>query len=163
MKNILIVLVIGLLSQISALSQGTVNFNIDFGANPPPHTPGDPFSGATLTGDVFSSILYLDTTVPISGSIEELDGGTFTTVFQFSNLVFATYPGGGPANDYEDSRQLTDNQIQNLLAGKWYANVTYSGASYTGQITPVPEPSSITLFLASAIMIWAGWRRRIAG
>ncbi|MGH7954239.1 MAG: PEP-CTERM sorting domain-containing protein [Limisphaerales bacterium] len=153
MKHIIIILVIGLLSQVSALSQGLVNFDINFGANPPPHTPGDPISGATLTNDFFYAALYLDTTAPISGSIEELDGGVFTTVFQFTNLVYASYPGGGPALDYEGSWQLTDTQIQNLLAGQWYANITYSDASYTGQITPVPEPSSITLLLAGLILV----------
>jgi PEP-CTERM motif len=161
MKNIIIILVIGLLSRVSALSQGIVNFDINFGSNPPPHTSGDPISGAILTNDVFYAALYLDTITPVSGSIEELDDGIFTTVFQFTNLVYASYPGGGPALDYEGSWQLTDTQIQNLLAGQWYANVTYHDTSYTGQITPVPEPSSLTLFLGGLVMISACLYRRI--
>jgi hypothetical protein len=150
-----------LFSRISALSQGTVDFGINFGSNPPPHTPGDPISGASLTGDQFYAILYLDTTTPTSGSIEELEGGTFTTVFQFTDLVYATYSGGGPALDYENSWQLTDGQIQDLLAGQWYADVTYNDANYIGQITAVPEPSSITLLLAGLAMVWAYWYHRI--
>ena len=90
MKHITIVLVLGLLSQVSAFAQGVMNFDINFGSNPPPHTLGNPNSGAILTDASFYAILYLDTTTPISGSIKELDGGTFTTVFQFTNLVFAS-------------------------------------------------------------------------
>jgi hypothetical protein len=161
MKNIIIILVIGLLSRVPALSQGHINFDINFGANPPPHTLGNPLSGAILTNGVFNAILFLDPTTPISGSIQQLDGGTFTPVFQFTNLVFATYPGGGPAYDYEGSWQLTDTQIQSLLAGQWYANVTYTGASYIGQILPVPEPSITTLLLIGLVLISARlWPRR---
>jgi len=161
MKHIIIILVLGLLSQAPAFSQGKINFDINFGSNPPPHTLGDPDSGARLTNASFYAILYLDPTVPVSGSIEELDGGTFTPVFQFTNLVFATYPGGGPAYDYEGSWQLTDTQIQNLLAGQWYAQVTYSDASYVGQITPVPEPSCVTLLFGGLVVFSAGLYRRI--
>jgi PEP-CTERM motif len=161
MKNIILILVVGLLSSVSALAQSVVDFDINFGANPPPHTPGDPVSGASLTGDQFYAILYLDTTAPISGSIEELENGTLTTVFQFTNSVYATYPGGGPALDYEDSWQLTDSQLQSLMAGQWYADVTYANnISYVGEITPVPEPASGTLLLVGLVVVSAGWHRR---
>ena len=93
--------------------------------------------------------------------IEELDGGIFTTVFQFTNSVLAGYPGGGIAVDYEDSWQLTDTQIQNLLAGQWYAKVTYSDASYLGQITVVPEPSSVTLLLGGLVVLSTSFYRRL--
>jgi len=163
MKHLIIIL--GLLSQLSAFSQGVVNFGITFGGNPPFQTPSIPGSGAILTGDIFYAILYMDATIPnpgpISGSIEALDGGIFTPVIQFTNLVLAAYPGGGIAVDYEGSWQLTDTQIQNLLAGQWYAKVTYSDASYIGQITAVPEPSSVALLLAGLIVFSAGLYRRI--
>ena len=98
---------------------------------------------------------------PLSGSIEALDGGIFTPVIQFTNLVLAAYPGGGIAVDYEGSWQLTDTQIQTLLAGQWYAKVTYNDASYLGQITAVPEPSSITLLFGGLIVILSCLYRRI--
>ena len=161
MKHITIILVLGLLSQAPAFSQGVVNFDINFGGNPPPHTLGDPDSGAILTNGSFYAALYLSDTTPTSGSIvEQLAGGSFTTVFQFTSLVFATYPGGGPAYDYEGSWQLTDTQIQNLLSGQWFAEVTYGGTSYMGQITAVPEPSSVTLLLGGLIIVSAGLYRR---
>lgn len=154
MKGVIILLALGFLLQLPAMSQGVVQFDINFGANPPPHTSGDPFSGATLTNNTFYAAVYLDATEPVSGLIEELDGGIFTPIFQFTNLVFATYPGGGPAYDYEDSWQLTDTQVQNLLAGQWYAKVDYSDVSYTGQIQAVPEPSSLAFLLAGLAMIY---------
>ncbi len=167
MKHIIIILilVLGLLQQLSAFSQDVVNFGITFGGNPPFQTPSIPGSGAILTGDNFYAILYMDATIPnpgpISGSIEKLDGGIFTTVFQFTNSVLAGYPGRGVAVDYEDSWQLTDAQIQNLLAGQWYAKVTYSDASYLGQITVVPEPSSVILLLGSLVVLSMSFYRRL--
>ena len=159
----LIIIALALLAPVAAFSQGTVYFDINFGANPPPHTPGDPDSGATLTGGLFYSILYLSDAAPTSGSIvEELPGGTFATVFQFTDSVYASYPGGGPAVDYEQSWQLTDPQIQALLAGQWYAQVTYSDATYLGQITAVPEPSTDSLLLGGMLAVSAGWYRRFA-
>ena len=92
MKNILVILVLGLLSQLSLLSQGVVNFGITFGGNPPFQTPSIPGSGAILMGDNFYAILYMDATIPnpgpISGSIQELNGGIFTPVFQFTTFGF---------------------------------------------------------------------------
>lgn len=164
MKKITLILFFGLLSQVPAFSQGEINFSINFGGNPPPHTPGVPDSGARLTNDLLYSAIFLDTTQPSSGSIlEKLGDGSFALVFQFTNLVFAAYPSPatGPAFDYEGSWQLTDPQIQNLLAGQWYAQVTYNSATYLGQITAVPEPSSAALLFGGLIIFSAGFYRRI--
>ncbi len=164
MKHIIIILVLGLLSQLSAFSQGVIDFGITFDGNPPFQTPSIPGSGAILTGDSLYAILYMDATIPnpnpISGSIGELDGGIFTPIFQFTTSVFAAYPGGGIAVDYENTWQLTDTQIQNLLAGQWYAQVTYSDASYLGQIVAVPEPSSVTLLLGGLAVLFVSFYRR---
>lgn len=157
------ILVLGLLSAAPVFAQGSVTFGIDFGGNPPPHSAGVPDSGATLTEGSFYAILYLSDAPPTSASIlEESAGGTFTTIFQFNNSVYAGYPGGGTAIDYEDSWQLTDTQMQALLAGQWYAQVTYSDATYLGEITAVPEPSSAALWGAGLAVLAAGlWRRII--
>lgn len=164
MKRILWGLVFGLLSTASLFAQGSVTFDINFGDNPPPHSPGVPDSGATLTGGDFYAILYLSDTEPTSGSIlEESATGTFSTVFNFDTLVYASYPAGGTAVDYEDSWELTDTQIQDLLAGQWYAQVTYADATYLGQITTVPEPSGAALLAGGfAVLAAGGWPRIIA-
>jgi hypothetical protein len=48
-----------------------------------------------------------------------------------------------------------------LIAGQWYAEVTYSDASYIGQITQVPEPSSTMLSLAGLGVIFSCLYRRV--
>jgi hypothetical protein len=148
-------LIIGLVLPAPAFSQG-IFFGVDFGSNPPPHTPGVPDSGGLLTNDMFYAAIFLDGTQPSSGSIlEKLDGGSFVPIFQFTNLVFAGYPppATGAAFDYEGSWKLTAPQIQNLLAGKWYAQITYdSGAVYTGRFTTVPEPSVVAVLLSGLIV-----------
>jgi hypothetical protein len=151
---------VGFLSQ-TAFSQD-IFFYVDFGGNPPPHTPGVPDSGARLSDDMLYAAIFLDGTMPSSGSIlENLGGGMFAQVFQFTNLVFAGYPppATGPAFDYEGAWQLTDSQIQDLLAGKWYAQVTYSnGDIFRGQFVVVPEPSSAALLFSG--MVVTGWSYR---
>src|SRR4051794_3267345 len=123
MKQFFAILVLGLVLQSSVFSQGVINFNINFGGTPPPHTPGVPNSGATLTSDSFYAAVYLGDVTPTSGFIvEKLAGGSFAPVFQFPSPVFAAYPSStGAAYSYEGSWQLTDVQIQNLLTGQWYA------------------------------------------
>jgi hypothetical protein len=153
MKYIIIIL-LAVFSQVSVFSQGNLQFGINFGDDPPPHTAGNPESGARLTYDLFYAILYLSDATPSSGSIlEKLSDGSFTTIFQFTNLVYATYSGGGPALDYEGSWQLTDTQIDNLLAGDWYARVDYNNISYLGQISAVPEPSTIPLLFGGSVAV----------
>jgi len=166
MKHIFIILSLGLVLQLPAFSQGVINFNINFGSNPPPHTPGVPDSGARLTDDLFYAAIYLGNVQPTSGRIAEMaGGGSLVTIFAFTNLVFAAYPppAGGPAFSYEQSWQLTAPQIQSLIAGEWYAEVSYAGNSYLGQIMPVPEPSSLALFVGGLIAVAATAGRRFHG
>ncbi|MDB6015952.1 MAG: hypothetical protein JWR19_441 [Pedosphaera sp.] len=161
MKHIFIILTLALVLPVPAFAQGIIEFNVNFGSNPPPHTPGVPDSGARLTDDIFYAAIYLDGTPPSFGSIlERLGDGSFATVFQFTNLVFAGYPppATGAAYDYEGSWQLTNPQIQNLLAGLWYAEITYTDTAYRGQITPAPEPSTLTLLLGGLIVLGCLYR-----
>jgi hypothetical protein len=148
MKHMVLILAVGLVAQTPAFSQGALDFGINYGGNPPPHTPGVPDSGAILTNGVFSAALYLNDATPTAGSIvDQSADGSFTTVFPFTSLVYATYPGGGPALDYEGSWPLTASQTQELLAGQWYAEITYGDATYFGQIAAVPEPSGLPLLV----------------
>jgi len=133
------VLVLGLLLRVSAFAQAGLFFDINFGSNPPPHTPGVPDSGALLTTEFFYAAIYLDNTLPTSGwVVEQSNNGSFVTVFQFTNLVFAAYPPppGATAFDYDQVLQLSDAQIEKLLAGQWYVRVAYGATIYLGQITP---------------------------
>jgi|ERR1039457_4498258 hypothetical protein len=155
--KIIIILVFGLLSQSATFSQGFVNFNINFEADTP-HGAGVPDSLATLSDIVFSAAIYLDDTAPTSCAIFEQVGtaGLAMKIFQFPAPVLATYPGAGPAYGFEGSWNLTASQINNLMAGKWEVDVTYSPFFYVGQIAAVPEPSSVRLFVMAFIVFVLG-------
>ncbi|HET7625750.1 MAG TPA: hypothetical protein VFM25_10855 [Verrucomicrobiae bacterium] len=162
MKFIPGILLVGLLSQFPALSQSEIQFNINFGANPPPHALGVPTSGAILTDNSFYAAIYLDGSEPSSGWILEQSGeSNFTPIFQFGNPVFAGYgpPLGGTAWSYENTWELTESQIGNLLQGRWYAQITFGAESYLGQITPVPEPGIDGIFLGGGILIFCCFRK----
>ncbi len=165
MKRIGIILILGLASCVPAFAQGVIDFTINFGISLPPHTAGVPDSGARLTDDLFYAALYLSEAQPTSGRIVEMgDGGPLVTIFNFTNLVFAAYPPppGAVAFSYEQSWQLTGPQVQSLMAGEWYAEVSYADSSYLGQIVPVPEPSSLALFASGLIAFAATARRKFS-
>ncbi|HEY1717572.1 MAG TPA: hypothetical protein VGH42_04660 [Verrucomicrobiae bacterium] len=160
--KIVIILVLGLLSQTVTFSQGLVNFDINFEAGTP-HGAGVPDSLATLSDGVFSAAIYLDDTVPTSCAIFQKVGtaGLEMQILQFPASVLATYPGGGPAYDFEGSWNLTASQINSLMAGQWDVHVTYDPFFYEGQIAAVPEPSSIRLFAAVFIVFILGLYFRV--
>ena len=152
MKPLLISLILALASCVPVFSQQTTGFTFDFGASPPPHTPGVPNSAALLEDDLFSAAIYLSGNPPTSGRIVELgEGGALQTIFNFSGLVFAAYPGG-TAYSCEQSWSLSAPQIQSLMEGEWYAEVSYPGSSYPGRIVPIPEPSSFALAAGVALI-----------
>lgn len=149
-----------LLIAVHANAQGLL-FTLDFGSNPPPHTPGVFASGAMITNDnQFVVAIYLDETQPQSATIvEKTDGGLYVPVFQFGDPVFAGYPppATGPAFSFDDVFQVTSDQIANAVAGLWYADVVYEDSRFLGHFVPVPEPSWESLSsLGFAAMLIAG-------
>ncbi len=93
-----------------------------------------------LTNEIYNS-----TAIPIiPGSAVGTPSGVEGT-FPGSGIV-GTFPGSGAGlvspNYYSQSWQLTPTQIQNLLAGKWYAEVDYGDDKYIGNLTPVPSSVS---------------------
>jgi hypothetical protein len=92
-----------------------------------------------LTNEIYNSVatpIIPGSTVGTSGVV-----GTFP-----GSGIVGTFPGPGAnlisPNYYSQSWQLTPNQIQNLLAGKWYAEVDYGDDKYIGNLTPVPSSVS---------------------
>ncbi|MGH7977370.1 MAG: PEP-CTERM sorting domain-containing protein [Limisphaerales bacterium] len=65
-----------------------------------------------------------------------------------SSGIEGTFPGNNPPAGsyiYSQSWQLTSDQVQNLLAGEWYAEVDYGNDEYISNLTPVPEPETLAL------------------
>jgi hypothetical protein len=65
-----------------------------------------------------------------------------------SSGIEGTFPGNNPPAGsyiYSQSWQLTSDQMQNLLAGEWYAEVDYGSDEYISNLTPVPEPETLAL------------------
>jgi hypothetical protein len=139
MKHALITFMCGLVLRVSAFAQAGILFDIDFGSNAPPHSPGVPDSGAALTSEFFYVAVYLGNIQPTAGSVvEESSNGSLITVVQFTNLIFAAYPPppGATAFSYEQALQLTSAQTESLLAGQWYARIVFGDTLYLGRITP---------------------------
>lgn len=89
--------------------------------------------------------------------------GSLTPIFEISNELYlanSPFPGASssegsfpgnptetyPTYIYSESYQLTPGQVQSLLSGNWYAEMTYGGDTYLGNLTPVPEPETLALF-----------------
>jgi hypothetical protein len=151
------------LISLPAIVQGVEHFTFDFGNNPPPQTTGVPQSGALLSNDLFSVAIYLDHVRPVAGRIvEQDDHGALTAVFSLDNLVFAAYPppAGATAYSYEQTWQLSEMQIQDLLDGRWFAQVSYRDDSHVGRLTLVPEPRTDALCVAGCFALGANLVRR---
>lgn len=113
--------------------------------------------------NVFSVVINLGTNQATDGWILQVENNGFLPVMELTNEIYnsiaipiipgstigtpsgivGTFPGSGGGlispNYYSQSWQLTPDQIQNLLAGKWYAEVDYGDDKYIGNLTPVPS------------------------
>lgn len=139
MKRFLTALALGALLQVSAFAQTSLFFDINYGGDPPPHTPGLTNGGALLTTESCFVAVYLDNTLPTSGSVvEQAKDGSWVTVFALPNLVFAAYPPpiNATAYSYEQMMHLSAAQIEELLAGKWFVRIAYGDVVYLGQLAP---------------------------
>ena len=161
MTKIIIILAIGLFSRAAAVSQGIVNFDLNFDANTPLQTYNFLVQLVPLATNSFDVNFDLGATPPVAGFIEQLDGETFTQVFQFTYQSIDVNGSTGITYGYAGSWQLTSDEIQNLMAGLWYAEVTYNDASYIGQITPVPEPLIIALLSAGLVLMFLHLYRQV--
>jgi hypothetical protein len=165
MKRILPLLILVLIGTLRAWSQEQVLFNLIFVSNAPPHAAFLPPGGGVLENNSFSAIVYLDNTAPTSGQLLELQNDNSFQAISPMNIVFAAYPpsmgGGGTAYDLEVTfLPVNSLQIQNLLAGKWYAEVVLDQNTYLGQFVMIPEASSAALLICGASLLLARGRFR---
>jgi len=166
----LLLLILGLawLSPATLPAQGVLQFRVHFPGAPAPPALAFPFGGAQLEGDSFYAAVLLGETPGSYGRIVERgQDGSFTTVFEFSNQVLAAYlpilglPGdGGTYYSYEQFWQVNPAQIDSLLAGNWYAEVTLDSGPHVGQIVLVPEPATLALLIGGAILMTIRRRQR---
>lgn len=120
---------------------------------------------SSLVPNQFIISISLGANTASDGWILQMDDGSLSPLLELTNEfvgVFpppgsvagispdgvGTFPGNGSPtgpNYYSQSWQLTDDQVQNLLAGKWYAEVDYGNDEYISNLTPVPEPGTLAL------------------
>ncbi len=163
-----IVIIFMLFTQPILHGQGVIEFLIDFHGNPPPHTPGVPNSSALCTNAwttyaSFFADIFLADTAPSSGRIVDRgDDGSLTPVFQFTRLVYRTYPqsGGARAYSYEQGWYVTGAQVDRLSASRWFVEIGFPGQTYLGQIVPVAEPSTVSCGLCGGLALLAVSRIR---
>jgi hypothetical protein len=154
----------------TAWSQGTVfpitpvshNFTITCSGSLPPSATSPPFGSADLTNDILSISMNIGSTSAIQGWVLTMaSNGSLTPIFDFSNQVDVLHGGVGflPVGvvlqlpSYyvaSQSWQVTDTQAASIWAGLWYVQFTFTTGTDSGALipnAPVPEPSSISLFL----------------
>jgi hypothetical protein len=164
-------------------AQGTFSgeqFNIDF--SPLPDSPGtnQPSGGASyiqsgLNFDTFSTgSNFFDISISL-GTNQATDGwilqmeedGSFSPVMELTNEFvnafdgissggIGTFPGNNPtgSNYYYQGFQITDDQVQNLMAGNWYVEVDYGDDKYIGNLTTISAPQA-TITIPSATVFRA--------
>lgn len=149
MKRLTISLLLAWLVQSSLPAQGVINFTMDFPGAPLPPAIGIPYGAAGLSGNTFSvGILLGPSEATYAWILEQGNGGSLTPVFQITDEILSISPiTGGGFYSLGQSWELTDAQIQNLLAGQWFAEIDFGADTHLGQITATPEPSVAALFV----------------
>lgn len=162
--GLILVLVVGFCS--NDFAQGTVQFEVVLsGANEIPANPslGDGEAQFTLTGSSFTFLFggvvtFQDFATPIDITINGPANSSSSAPVLFdlgAPKVFLIQPPPGRGYGLQGVvDNLTSPQINDLLAGKWYANIftdsgNFPGGEIRGQITPVPEPSITFLFMGA--------------
>ncbi len=155
---------------MTAHAQGTFQFTVNLsGANVVPPNSSTAIGSGNFTLDsnnLFTGSIglpYLNATVRVHGPAAE--GSVAPALFDFTpGGIVAPSPDGDPAasRQYNVSRTLSGSEINQLMSGLWYVNASdanYPDGDLRGQITAVPEPSSVLLaLLGTGIFVWRGHR-----
>ena len=169
MKRLFTLLIVGCAVQLSVLAQGVTQFRIDFPGAPPPPAIGIPSGSAELSASSFHAWFFLGTSSASSGRILEMaDDSSLTPIFEFTGVLVDSHPptpgipgSGGTFYSYDQTWRATNLQIQSLLSGRWYAEIAFGSDIHLGQLTPVPEPSTVVLLLVGIGALAAHGHRRL--
>jgi len=158
---------------VQASAQGTLQFStVLTGANevPPNSDPTLGTGSFTLSGDVLSfrvdvpAVTFITTGGFINGP-----AGPGTNAPVIFDLGFFSFHGGSSQGDPPGYTFMSTNftlgtdQINQLLAGLWYVNITSETqplGQLRGQILQVPEPSELALLGGLGGTAYALCRRR---
>lgn len=132
---------------------------------PPHNTPGYGSADLTLNGTTLSidantgtynDLLAGATTVRLGDAAPGANGPTVFT--------FTLDTPGNTSGTFSGSGTLTAQQILDLNAGNLYLNISdtvYPSGEIRGQITSVPEPSTLALVVSSSLALLARKRGKI--
>jgi len=152
----------------SALSQGVFSANLNGVSEIPPNSSQSVGAGSlTLAGNALS---FSVTALLLGGSIP-VDAGVFgpATPAQIGPMIFdlgvptLTPVGGNLFAAYSGVANLTPAQVSQVLADLTYAEVVtqeYPAGEIRGQITLVPEPSSVMLLGVGSVMFFLQRRKK---
>jgi hypothetical protein len=162
---------LGLLLTLTLHAQGTFDFSVllSGGQQVPPNA--SPYTGSgtlTLQGTTLNYSIGMPAPffVPAAARVHgpALPGETAAPVFDLGpGTIFDPGPGTPGSLAYLGSRELTQPQISDLLAGLWYVNLaseTFPNGELRGQITLVPEPSAWALLACGVFWIWLFRRKK---
>jgi hypothetical protein len=150
MKRIVIFILLIMASQSLLRAQGAIRFSITFDGV----SSGYPFGTAHLSGNSLDSVLYLGTTPTSPRDCQVLDN-TLTPILLFKTPLGSLDPSTGEITYMVAGWwSLTDSQVQDVMAGQWYAKAQIGGNTYLGQITPVLVPLHIQLSENTVILTW---------
>ena len=155
---------------VSAQAQGTFQFTVNLnGANqvPPNNSTGMGNGTLTLTGQTLSyNFGGLWTFQVTTGSINGPSNPGFTAPVLFNlgapSFAVPNPPDPGGYAFVGTINNLNTAQINDLLAGLWYVNIystSFLEGEIRGQITPVPEPSTLALLYLGAGLAVFRWRQ----
>lgn len=145
-----------LVASMGLHGQGTIEFTVALnGANqvPPNASPYTGSGSLSLQGSVLNYSIGLPAPffIPTAARVHgpALPGQNAAPVFDLGpGTIFDPGPGTLGSLAYLGSQNLTQPQINDLLAGLWYVNLssdTFPNGEIRGQITVVPEPSTLAL------------------
>lgn len=168
-RLVLLFLLLGSLGKVLAQQDYDSQFGISFSPVSDPPGTNQPFGFAGYIQNGWDYVNFLPATNVFIVSInlgenpatdgwilQKEDDGSFTPIMELTNEFYdvSSFPSSSDSvgtfpdtnsvgeNYYSQGFQLTIDQVQNLIAGKWYAEVDYDGDQYLGNLVLITNSMS---------------------